>query len=704
MADQNFRVKRGLEVGLGATVLTALPSGFVGIGTTNPTAKLDVVAGAGAGAVNARVAAPDNHIFRLARIAPAANPGNLDFQVTTFGAGQITADNSLTFQSGTSTPIVFNTSGANERVRIDSSGNLGIGTNSLGAQLHINPTSTNIAGLFSGTTSSDMIRITQLGTGNALRVEDSANPDSSPFVITGSGDVGIGTINPSSKLAVEGAITVTNPDASALAVRSGSATSYTDISIGRISGESRISVPASSGQFINDSSAGDLTVRSNATSKILFTNGVTNSTLAIAGNNVLVGTVSSTGTASQPLQVSGGAYISGNLGIGTTNPTVALQLSPNASISNVGTGITLPGTVGSALTVAQFYYGNANASYLRIKATRNEAGSNWFSASTKLVNVTDVTEQGYIEYNPSGAIYGMAFGSGSTEWARFLQGGNLGIGTTNPLDKLHVLGDFLVAAGSSTGQHITQKAYELNNGTMSWEGSAGQLFSITNNLTSGSIFSVNDVSGIPSIDVNANGTIALAPYGTTENVGVGTTSPTSKLTVEGNALITGILTARTGLGGDAFESYEIDLLGYTSYNLRTVASTITFTQDNNTTTDPRLWGTTVNLPIEDNDFTEDSTYVPYLDGEVLSITNPFRLMITVNGVLQSAFINNTDNVYQSNFLGSRNGYTIDSDNNIKFTESVPTGSEIVARVLPASSTATIIKNYPFKPTDIVLGY
>jgi hypothetical protein len=76
----------------------------------------------------------------------------------------------------------------------------------------------------------------------------------------------------------------------------------------------------------------------------------------------------------------------------------------------------------------------------------------------------------------------------------------------------------------------------------------------------------------------------------------------------------------------------------------------------------------------------------------------------VNGVLQSAFINNTDNVYQSNFLGSHNGYTIDSDNNIKFTESIPTGSDIVARVLPASSTATKIKNYPFKPTDIVLGY
>ena len=43
MADQNFRVKRGLEVGIGGTVITTLSSGSVGIGTTNPTSKLHVV-------------------------------------------------------------------------------------------------------------------------------------------------------------------------------------------------------------------------------------------------------------------------------------------------------------------------------------------------------------------------------------------------------------------------------------------------------------------------------------------------------------------------------------------------------------------------------------------------------------------------------------------------------------------------------------
>ena len=40
---------------------------------------------------------------------------------------------------------------------------------------------------------SDALRITQLGTGNALLVEDSANPDATPFVINNAGKVGIGT-------------------------------------------------------------------------------------------------------------------------------------------------------------------------------------------------------------------------------------------------------------------------------------------------------------------------------------------------------------------------------------------------------------------------------------------------------------------------------------------------------------------------------
>jgi hypothetical protein len=131
----------------------------------------------------------------------------------------------------------------------------------------------------------------------------------------------------------------------------------------------------------------------------------------------------------------------------------------------------------------------------------------------------------------------------------------IGIGTASPAAALDVRGDLLVSAGSSTGQYITQRAYELNSGTLSWEGTAGQLFSITNNLTSGSIFSVNDVSGIPSIDVDANGTVSLVSYG--GSVGVGITNPSQSLHVQGNARITGALydsSNTTGSSGQILSS------------------------------------------------------------------------------------------------------------------------------------------------------
>lgn len=67
-------------------------------------------------------------------------------------------------------------------------------------------------------------------------------------------------------------------------------------------------------------------------------------------------------------------------------------------------------------------------------------------------------------------------------------------------------------ADSSLGaQSLQARIYPTSNGTLSFEGSAGQLFSITNSLT-GTIYSVNDVSGLPSIEVLDTGVVRLARY------------------------------------------------------------------------------------------------------------------------------------------------------------------------------------------------
>jgi hypothetical protein len=50
--------------------------------------------------------------------------------------------------------------------------------------------------------SSDAVRITQTGSGNALVVEDSTNPDSTPFVVKADGKIGVGTTTPATALEV----------------------------------------------------------------------------------------------------------------------------------------------------------------------------------------------------------------------------------------------------------------------------------------------------------------------------------------------------------------------------------------------------------------------------------------------------------------------------------------------------------------------
>lgn len=113
-------------------------------------------------------------------------------------------------------------------------------------------------------------------------------------------------------------------------------------------------------------------------------------------------------------------------------------------------------------------------------------------------------------------------------------------------------------ANSSASSTINLRTYVNSNGTISFEGTAGQLFSITNDL-SNTLFSVNDISGIPSIEAYANGLVTLAPIsgnvafntnslyvdGLNGRVGVKNSTPDASLTVTGTANISG----NTAFGG-----------------------------------------------------------------------------------------------------------------------------------------------------------
>lgn len=63
-----------------------------------------------------------------------------------------------------------------------------------------------------------------------------------------------------------------------------------------------------------------------------------------------------------------------------------------------------------------------------------------------------------------------------------------------------------------TGQNASPITLRVtDNGSLSWEGSAGQLFSISNGLT-GTLFSINSISGLPILEItDAPSIIAYAP-------------------------------------------------------------------------------------------------------------------------------------------------------------------------------------------------
>jgi len=95
----------------------------------------------------------------------------------------------------------------------------------------------------------------------------------------------------------------------------------------------------------------------------------------------------------------------------------------------------------------------------------------------------------------------------------------------------------------------------------------------------------------------------------------------------------------------------------------------------------------------------NSRFLPTYKGLPVTLQNPFNLLLTIDGIIQS--VGSPDYVWQS--VMPRVGFRIDNDGYIAFPEAIPVGSSFDARVLVGSATTTQTKVYPFKAVDIVLG-
>ena len=95
----------------------------------------------------------------------------------------------------------------------------------------------------------------------------------------------------------------------------------------------------------------------------------------------------------------------------------------------------------------------------------------------------------------------------------------------------------------------------------------------------------------------------------------------------------------------------------------------------------------------------ESRYLPKSNGEKITITNPQKLLVSVNGAVQT--ISENENMYLSPI--PRQGLVVDSDGYLSFSEVPPAGSTFTGKIMLGPTTNTSSKTYPFSPIDIVLG-
>ena len=195
------------------------------------------------------------------------------------------------------------------------------------------------------------------------------------------------------------------------------------------------------------------------------------------------------------------AYLSGRVGIGTTNPTATLQ-------------------VGSSTSQGVFQFNS------------NTGGASIYSGVGQPLYMYDTSGNIIARFVNTGAMYLRPNSSTDavailSNGSSYFNGGNVGIGTTSPPSKLTV-------QGSGTG-HVLLGEWAANSayGAVSLNGSLATGDANFYSSLSDRNFYINRPSGrgIFFSENNGNSQLVIASGG---NVGVGTSSPNAKLSITGN--------------------------------------------------------------------------------------------------------------------------------------------------------------------------
>jgi hypothetical protein len=467
-------------------VFTILDGGNVGVGTTSPSQKLEVI-----GNIKAGAGAADNYIqsihsdgtqtrmhgygLYMSRTSSYIRPINDNTQTLYIGS----AANQWSTVSIDATTTLFNVNGS-EKMRITSTGNVGIGTNSPTATLHTKASGNGtyvLRGMSSAGT--DLGGLYQSGTGDAeIYLKTSAIATNVKLSSNGTsylngGNVGIGITSPGYKLDVAGSARIALTTDTRLIINQDTASTNFGLQLGY----------------------------QGTRNWDIYNNGAADSKLFFYSEQLGGNAVTFTPT--------------GRVGIGTTSPSVQLDIEDSSNVI-----IDLNTTTANANTTIRFQEAGT------VKATMGYEGTS---------DVVLIANGGFTAGN------GINIDSSN----------NVGIGTTSPTSKLHIsstgFDDHITLERGSDSLGISPSGGQLlvEGGLSPWGNINEDLGRIDKHWNEVFVYSVRSGG---ALQFKSNGNNERMRIDASGNVGIGYTSPTAKLSVSGAILAGGKYSYRKGYG------------------------------------------------------------------------------------------------------------------------------------------------------------